>query len=92
MSSLSFRNKFLTLTLKKYAKTDIKVFQTCLTVVDFLIFLEIFCAVLQIFKLEDLQNTVFEVHDIPTLVTAQNTAILHNFLVWKFCGNTQSSQ
>ena len=37
-------NKFLALVLKKYAKTDIKVFRFCLNFVDFIIFLKIFCA------------------------------------------------
>ena len=37
------QNKFLTLALKIYAKTDTKVFQFCLTSLDLLIFLETFC-------------------------------------------------
>ena len=38
---LSCRNKFSTLVLKIYAKSDIKGFQICLTLPDFLIFFKI---------------------------------------------------
>ena len=42
VSSLPCKNKLLTVALKKYAKTDIKDFRSCLTLRDFLIFLKIF--------------------------------------------------
>ena len=45
MSSLSFKNKLLTLALKKYAITEIKVFRSCLTLLDFLIFLIYFAPI-----------------------------------------------
>ena len=37
------RNKFLALVVKKCMKKDIKVFGPCLTLLDFLFFLKLFC-------------------------------------------------
>ena len=41
--SLLHRNKFLALALEKYAKTNIKIFRSCPTLLDFVVFLKTFC-------------------------------------------------
>ena len=42
MSSFLYKNKVLALVQKKYEEIDIKVFRSCLTMLDFLIFAKIF--------------------------------------------------
>ena len=42
VSSIPCKNKFLVMTLKKYAKAAIKVFCSLLTLLDFLIALKVF--------------------------------------------------
>ena len=79
MSSLPFKNKLLTLALKKYAITDIKVFRSCLTLLDFLIFLIYFAQIVVNVKKWKLQEiNLQETANLFTFIKENRNGKLHS--------------